>query len=771
MKVIGYSEQLSVRPGDPVNFLVSCETEQYHADIVKLIHGDTDPEGPGFKIEPVRTGIDADFPGRIQRIHSGSHVLVDDHPLLQVDGSFALQVFIAPTTPDRGVQGLVTKWRHGRQAGYGLFIGDDGCLQLWLGDGSGNVQKVSSGKSLLAGTWYFAAASVTAGGEIQLRQEPFVTTTNGRFTIASSMESTHAVVTDKARVTPASGNGVPLVMAGYVEALTDEPIGVVVAGHYNGKLDRPRIHREALSPAQMTAQVEAPRGAALVAAWNFQEEITSSGISNTRRITDVSPNRLHGRTVNVPARAVTGYNWQAREQNFVHAPEQYGAIHFHDDDLDDARWQVSFTLTVPEDLPSGVYAARLRADDDTDWVPFYVRPRKGHEKKICFLVPTASYLAYANDHVTLWTPIAQLFIARVPVLQQQNIVLSAHREFGLSTYDIHSDGSGVAYSTRLRPILNMRPGFRHWLSPSLWQFNADLYLVDWLIEKGYDFDVVTDEDLHHEGLEVLEPYRVVLTGSHPEYCSEQMLDALYGYLDAGGRLMYMGANGFYWVINYDPENKNIIEVRKGHGSQAWRARPGEFHLSFTGEYGTLWRHRGRAPQRLVGVGWVAEGFDVSSYYVRTPDSLNGLASWMFEGIDKDEKIGDFGLVGGGAAGLELDIYEAGEGTPPEAVIGATSLDHTDVYLEVLEEQYFPIPGTSGTQNPRVRADIVYFPTPRGGGVWSTSSIAFCGSLSHNNYDNNVSRLMENVLNRFLSDEPAPLAAGSERHPAKAVEDS
>jgi N,N-dimethylformamidase len=771
MKVIGYSEQLSVRPGGQVNFLVSCETERYHADIVKLIHGDTDPEGPGFKIESVRTGIDADFPGRTQRIHAGSHVLVDDHPLLQVSASFTLQVFIAPTTPQKGVQGLVTKWRHGRQAGYGLFIGDDGCLQLWLGDGSGDVQKVSSCKPLLAGTWYFASASVTGGGQIQLRQEPFLTTSNGRFTIASSLESTTAVVTDQARVTPASDNGVPLVMAGYMEALTDEPIGVVVAGHYNGKLDRPRLHRDALSPDQMTSQVEMPRGPTLVAAWNFQEEITSSGIRDTRRITDVSPNRLHGRTVNVPARAVTGYNWQAREQNFVHAPEQYGAIHFHDDDLDDARWRVSFTLTVPDDLPSGLYAARLRADDDTDYVPFYVRPRKGHEKKICFLVPTASYMAYANDHVTLWTPIAQLFIARVPVLQQQNIVLSAHREFGLSTYDIHSDGSGVAYSTRLRPILNMRPGFRHWLSPSLWQFNADLYLVDWLIEKGYEFDVVTDEDLHHEGLEVLEPYRVVLTGSHPEYCSEQMLDALYGYLDAGGRLMYLGANGFYWVINYDPENKNIIEVRKGHGSQAWRARPGEFHLSFTGEYGTLWRHRGRAPQRLVGVGWVAEGFDVSSYYVRTPDSLDGLASWMFEGIDKNEKIGDFGLVGGGAAGLEVDIYEAGEGTPPEAVIGATSQDHTDVYLEVLEEQYFPVPGTSGTQNPRVRADIVYFPTPRGGGVWSTGSIAFCGSLSHNNYDNNVSRLMGNVLNRFLSDEPAPLAAGSENQPTKPAEAS
>src|SRR3954454_18364646 len=339
-----------------------------------------------------------------------------------------------------------------------------------------------------------------------------------------------------------------------------------------------------------------------------------------------------------------------------------------------------------------------------------------------------------------------------------NIMLSEHRELGLSTYDVHADGSGVAYSSRLRPILNMRPGFRHWLSPSLWQFNADLHLVDWLITKGYEFDVVTDQDLHHEGKDAIRPYGVVLTGSHPEYYSEQMLDAMHAYVEGGGRLMYRGANGFYWVINYDPESENVIEVRKGHGSNAWRARPGEFHLSFTGEYGTLWRHRGRAPQRLAGVGFVAEGFDVSSYYRRAPDGSDERLNWMFDGIGTDEKLGDFGLVGDGAAGLELDIYEPTLGTPPETLIAAASENHTDIYLEVLEELYFNVPGTGGSQDARVRADIVYFPAPNGGAVWSTSSIAFCGSLSHNDYDNNISKLTQNVLDRFASDQPPPPGA-------------
>jgi len=534
MKVLGYSKQLSVLPGEDVDFLVSCDAEQYHADIVKLIHGDTNPEGPGQKIEPVRTGIDADFPGRIQRVVSGSHIEVPDHPKLRPGAQWTLQVMVASTTPGGGVQGVLTKWDQSRGAGHGLFIGEDGALQVWVGDGAGNVQRTSAGVPLIAGVWYLAVASQGADGAVTISQTPVVTVTNSRFSFATSWESTTATVTEPCAMRAPGDLAVPLVMAGYVETPAGEGSRQIVGGHFNGKLDRPRVHAVVLGPERAEGAVETPRGNDLVAAWNFQEEVTRHGITRTRHITDVSANRLHGLTWNGPARGMTGYNWQAKEQNFVHAPEQYGAIHFHDDDLTDADWDVDFTLTVPDDLPSGLYAARLQADGDVDHVPFYVRARPGEEKKIVFLAPTASYMAYANDHVTLWAPLAQVFVARAPVLDQRNIVLSEHREFGLSTYDVHADGSGVGYSTRLRPILNMRPGFRHWLSPSLWQFNADLHLIDWLTELGYGFDVVTDEDLHHEGVDVLSPYQVVLTGSHPEYYSEQMLDAMHRYLGSGG---------------------------------------------------------------------------------------------------------------------------------------------------------------------------------------------------------------------------------------------
>jgi N,N-dimethylformamidase len=50
----------------------------------------------------------------------------------------------------------------------------------------------------------------------------------------------------------------------------------------------------------------------------------------------------------------------------------------------------------------------------------------------------------------------------------------------------------------------------------------------------------------------------------------------------------------------------------------------------------------------------------------------------------------------------------------------------------------------------IRADIVYFETTAGGAVFSVGSIEFCGSLSHNNYQNNISQMVEKVLRRFLT---------------------
>ena len=71
--------------------------------------------------------------------------------------------------------------------------------------------------------------------------------------------------------------------------------------------------------------------------------------------------------------------------------------------------------------------------------------------------------------------------------------------------------------------------------------------------------MITDEDLHDGGMGP--PYRVVMTGTHPEYYSTAMLDGLRAFTHQGGRLMYMGGNGFYWRIAFHQDKLGVIEVR------------------------------------------------------------------------------------------------------------------------------------------------------------------------------------------------------------------
>ena len=248
-----------------------------------------------------------------------------------------------------------------------------------------------------------------------------------------------------------------------------------------------------------------------------------------------------------------------------------------------------------------------------------------------------------------------------------------------------------------------------------------------------------------------------MTATHPEYYSLQMLTGLREYLGNGGRLMYMGGNGFYWVTPMDP-NGRYVEVRRRDGTEHWQGAPGEHHHSLTGEPGGLWRFRGMAPQQYFGVGFTAQGFDRNSPYKRLPGSFDARAAFVFEGIGDNELIGNHPslVLGFGAAGSELDRADFAIGTPPHTLVLASSFGHSDAYQHVVEQNNTANganPG--GTVNPMVRADMVYLEYPKGGAVFSTSAIAWCGSLSFNNYTNNVSRITENVLRRFASDAPLP----------------
>src|SRR4029450_690648 len=87
MQVVGYADRLSVQPGEIIKFMVSSELPRYRADLVRLLHGDPNPLGPGFKEEAIEAPFNKEYPGRHQDLPNGSHVLVPDAPALRLADS------------------------------------------------------------------------------------------------------------------------------------------------------------------------------------------------------------------------------------------------------------------------------------------------------------------------------------------------------------------------------------------------------------------------------------------------------------------------------------------------------------------------------------------------------------------------------------------------------------------------------------------------------------------------------------------------------------
>jgi N,N-dimethylformamidase len=764
LSLIGYANRLSGRPGDTIEFKVSSTSKRdFRADLVRIVCADPNPDGPGQKEDKISAHFEGSYPSRAKTTVLGSYGRVETAHVLDGLQSFTAIATIWPTLPGnaahRGDQGIIARYDKGR-AGFALCLDAKGALSVVIGRARGEPVQLSMPAPLLDRSWYHVWASFDAA--------------SGRLTVGAApagvwreVETTSTTVKGKADL----DGGCALMLAAMGQGSTAQG-GLLTGdakpndakpndiwGHYNGKLERPALYDRALSHDEIPLVLGGTALPGRVAEWSFAYEIM------TADVIDLGPHALPTRLVNCPSRAMTGSNWENKEYCWRHAPEQYAAIHFHDDDIADCGWETDFTFTVPEGLRSGTYAARLTCGAAEDRIPFFVLPPKGKRTAdICVLISTFTYIVYGNHARPTWShpKWRKAWEDRTKSWGGYPNNPGEFRQFGLSTYNFHRDGSGIATATLHRPMLNVRPGYVTYPDAihgsGLRHFPADTHLTAWLEAKGYDYDVVTDHELHAEGHAAIKDYKVVLTGSHPEYHTSATLDALQAFRDGGGRFCYLGGNGFYWKVAVSEAWPGVVEIRRGEGGiRAWAADPGEYFNAFDGEYGGLWRRNGRPPQNLSGVGFTAQGDFVGSYYKVRTEAKDPRVAWMFKGV-KDKKLGDFGLSGRGAAGFELDRTDKRLGTPRHALVVAASEGHEpDAPWVLVPEEMLTHLTTVPGEKPKdlIRADLTFFETPAGGAVFSTGSIAFCGSLPWNNFDNNISRLFGNVLDRFL--DPAPFA--------------
>lgn len=679
-RLVGYADRLSARPGERLRVMVAAAA-QPSASVVSL---------PGR--DPVAVAVRELEPAGPRPVRTGSHVAVPhDGALRPTDGlSASTWLWLAPGASLDGRRALLATWGEGGD-GWALALDRGGrpCFEVGAG---GQRDRVACERPVERGSWYRLDAELDpATGTIAL------TCLRRRGRASERVESVRA---GAATGGPGPGPG-PLLLG------AEPGLGGEAESHLDGKLDRPVV---ASGPGSETT----------VAAWHLGE-------GRGPRVLDGGARGLHGACVNGPLRAVTGHNWRGDVHDWRLAPDQYGAMHFHSDAVDDLRWPPTFELELGEPLAGGVYGLLLEAGDVEDVVAFAVRSGAGAEPAPNVVVlPTFTYLAYSCEREG---PAAAGY-------ERPEDRWGA--EAGLrSLYDRHADGVGVYEASALRPLTQMRPSYRCSQHGGPHGLAQDLILTSWLARRGIAFDVVTDHDLHREGAAALAGHRTVITGAHPEYASRAMLDAIDGHLESGGSLAYLGGNGLNGSVSVDVARPHVIELRRCETQGLmWQALPGEHHHA-AGEHGGDWRRRGRPEHRTLGVGLRAFGDGPATAY-RPSDSGDPAAGVLFDGLEPGVTIGADGDVLGGAAGYEVDGFDPRLGSPEDAALLATA-QVADGYApwpdDVVDD-----PDGGGP----LRADMVVCRRPEGGAVFSVGSIAWTGCLARDD-GNPVSRVTENAL--------------------------
>jgi hypothetical protein len=363
------------------------------------------------------------------------------------------------------------------------------------------------------------------------------------------------------------------------------------------------------------------------------------------------------------------------------------------------RWATSFTLTIPDDWNSGVYAMKCEGSGgDLYYMPFIVNPPGGRSARLAVIVNTNTWAAYNwwggySRYGLAGTGPAELSVKR------PNFILFAANTQNTDQYNC-----------------------RHLLRGELW-------LLNWLQENGYEVDLWTDLDFH-AGIDRLQEYAGIIVSTHPEYWSVQMMNRLKAYLDAGGCLINLGANGLYDAVDI-ADDFSRITVYGAYG-------PGRSNL---------FRQIGQPESAVLGIAFPWDGDDAGNCPgSRVPYVAVAVDHPFMAGIAEGDVIGAEGWsydtgghTGGSAAGWEIDVLD--QWSPPlTKVVNVGGLMLHEPFLRILATAKVPRDGSF------LDAHLVTYPHAGGGWVFSCGSMAFTGSVPA---DPKVQQILRNVLDKSL----------------------
>ena len=125
--ICGYSDRLSAMPGETIEFKVSSRSERpFAARLVRVIHADPNPAGPGMKFENLTRVFAGEFASVEKGVRRGSYARVPDAPCPALHGGFKAGATILPTAPARGPQCVLSQWDATTRRGFQLLVDAEG---------------------------------------------------------------------------------------------------------------------------------------------------------------------------------------------------------------------------------------------------------------------------------------------------------------------------------------------------------------------------------------------------------------------------------------------------------------------------------------------------------------------------------------------------------------------------------------------------------------------------------------------------------------------
>jgi hypothetical protein len=701
--------QKSVAAGQTIDFRVSSPVP-YQLSIVRL-GWDTDSTSRDWTLHtfPIQTN-----PSQ-QSIRPGSYIHVESafNPTVALT-QLTLECWVRPFREDSGGywQGLMSQHTNPvggvGQCGFGLFLTDANVPCCYFGNGG-----------MFKDEWFLSA------------EDPLLT-----------LEWNHVVAVFNAGTARLYVNGAEVVSAiGFPSAVTPGPAPLRLGAYgdatgtsffLDGDLAMPVIYRRALSGSEVAARhavlpPQVPVDAAVVGCWPLEEEHGSI-------VADVSGCGRHGTIVNRGTWMIGGPGFNAgavgRFEDYdpdTDATRGHG-LRLSSIDLYDCAWQCSVSYTLPSDCPPGVYVGRITYNTTARYdVTFVVRQSAIRPNApVLVLCATNTWHAY-NMPFQLHS-----FYDSHP-WGQPSYFQGFEMPWTFSTSNFPDTGGTAGGADPYLTFPNSNPGYSHLV-------RAERFLHVWLEQNGYDYDVISDRDLHSNP-SILSSYQTMFIVGHSEYWTKESWTAVRDHVASGGNLIAASGNTMFWRVSYD---NSVIECRKLPESVGGRPSPGfgELYHEHDHQRGGLMREAGYPAWQVTGL--ECDGYDGTSFPYVVTDPMHALFQTP-EPIAVQSGMQLGGMYGvGHEFDVTLDTLRTATfpgSTPPPPSPG----DYTpSVLAQGRGSISFDYIGTSNpdTANLRVVSEIAEWVRSGGGRVLSVGSINASQTL---HADEHMAALFRNAL--------------------------